>query len=149
MPSHDGVVRGRPRTACGSPPLFLTLAVVLGACTQTAVEDADPPASQADEAETLSAETREGPIVATVSLTPAAPRLGDSLVLTLAVAADTGVTVEMPVFGDALGRFGIVDYTPRREAGAGRWRRVDATLHLAVADERAPAHPAATGRIRR
>ena len=122
MPCQGGPrtssVRGRPRTACGSRPLFLLLAVVLGACTQPAVEDADPPESQPDEAETLSAETREGPITATVSLTPAAPRLGDSLVLTLAVAADAGVTVEMPVFGDALGRFGIVDYTPRREAGA-------------------------------
>ena len=82
------------------------------------MEDADPPASQADDAETLAAETRAGPIVATVSLAPSAPRLGDSLVLTLAVVADAGVTVEMPVFGDALGRFGIVDYTPRRMATA-------------------------------
>lgn len=96
----------------------LLLAVLLGACAEPAVEDADPSAPLADDAETLSAESRAGPVVATVSLTPAAPRLGDSLVLTLNVVADAGVTVEMPVFGDALGRFGIVDYTPRREASA-------------------------------
>lgn len=117
MPSHDRAralpVRRRARSQC------LLLAVVLGGCAEPGLEDADPLAPPPDNAETLSAETREGPIVATVSLTPAAPRLGDSLVLTLAVVADAGVAVEMPVFGDALGRFGIVDYTPRREAGAG------------------------------
>ncbi len=63
----------------------------------------------------LSAETREGPVVANVSLSPAAPRLGDSLVLTLEVRAKAGVTVDMPAFGDALGRFVIVDFTPRQE----------------------------------
>ena len=99
----------------GAPVL---LAALLGACVDPAVEDADTPAPQAEDAETLSAESRAGPVVATVSLTPAAPRLGDVLVLTLAVVADAGVTVEMPVFGDALGRFGIVDYAPRREAAA-------------------------------
>ena len=96
----------------------LLLAVLLGACVEPALEEADTPAQQTADAETLFAESRAGPVVATVSLTPAAPRLGDALVLTLTVVADAGVTVEMPVFGDALGRFGIVDYTPRREAGA-------------------------------
>ena len=96
----------------------LVLAVLLGSCAEPAPEDADASAPPTDDAETLSSESRAGPVVATVSLAPAAPRLGDSLVLTLTVVADAGVTVEMPVFGDALGRFGIVDYTPRREAAA-------------------------------
>ena len=96
----------------------LLLVALLGACAESAVDDAEPPAGPADDAESLSAESQAGPIVATVSLTPAAPRLGDPLVLTLSVVADVGVTVEMPVFGDALGRFGIVDFTPRREAAA-------------------------------
>ena len=106
------------RGARASPPALLLLAVLLGACAEPAGEHADPAAPDADDAETLSAQSRAGPVVATVSLTPATPRLGDSLVLTLDVAADAGVTVEMPVFGDALGRFGIVDYTPRREPTA-------------------------------
>lgn len=96
----------------------LLVGVLLGACVEPTVEEAETPAPQADGAETLSAESRAGPVVATVSLTPAAPRLGDALVLTLEVVAEAGVTVEMPVFGDALGRFGVVDYTPRREATA-------------------------------
>lgn len=96
-------------------PWLALLALVLGACGDPvpAETESSPPV---EEAATLSAETREGPIVATVSLTPAEPRLGDALVLTLAVVADAGVSVEMPVFGDALGRFGIVDYAPRRDA---------------------------------
>ena len=104
--------------ARASPPAFLLLALLLAACSEPAVDGTETPEPQADDAETLSAESRAGPVVATVSLTPAAPRLGDSLVLTLTVEADAGVTVEMPVFGDALGRFGIVDFTPRREAAA-------------------------------
>ena len=98
-----------PRAAC------LLLAFILAACAEPALEDPGPPALQTDDGQTLSAQSQAGPVVATVALSPAAPRLGDSLVLTLTVAADAGVTVEMPVFGDALGRFGIVDYTPRRE----------------------------------
>ena len=96
---------------------LLLLAVLPAACVDQTVNDAGPTTSQADDPETLAAESRAGPVVATVSLAPAAPRLGDSLVLTLTVVAEAGVTVEMPVFGDALGRFGIADYTPRREAG--------------------------------
>ena len=96
----------------------LLLVALLGACAESAVDDAEPPAGPADDAESLSAESQAGRVVATVSLTPAAPRLGDPLVLTLSVVAGAGVTVEMPVFGDALGRFGIVDFTPRREPRA-------------------------------
>lgn len=59
--------------------------------------------------------TEEGPIKATVSLSPPAPRLGDSIILTLTVLAEAGVVVEMPAFGEALGRFAILDFTPREE----------------------------------
>lgn len=64
----------------------------------------------------LVVETREGPVTATLTLDPAEPRLGDPLVLTLEVFAKTGVVVEMPAFGEALGRFAIVDFAPREEA---------------------------------
>ena len=87
---------------------------LLGACSEPAANT--PVAAQAeDAAEPLSAETRVGPVVAVVSLAPPSPRLGDPLVLTLTVSAEPGVTVEMPAFGDALGRFAIVDYAPREE----------------------------------
>ncbi len=63
----------------------------------------------------LTVETEQGPVLATVSLAPAEPRLGDLLTLTLEVVAEPGVIVGMPAFGDALGRFGIVDFQPREE----------------------------------
>ena len=96
-----------------------TLALLaLAACSPEVgpepLEPAGPPDENAAEAP-LSAETRHGPVTATVSLAPPSPRLGDSLVLTLTVAAEPGVAVEMPAFGDALGRFAIIDFAPRQE----------------------------------
>ena len=115
---------GRQRRARLSPQLALVCA--LAACGQgersspetDAGEERAADAATADAAAEgpLRAETREGPVTASVSLTPAAPRLGDPMVLTLVVKAAEGVTVQMPAFGDALGRFAIVDFTPRREA---------------------------------
>jgi len=63
----------------------------------------------------ISRVTEEGPVKVAVALTPAEPQLGDPLSLTLTVEAEEGVTVEMPAFGEALGRFSIVDFTPREE----------------------------------
>ena len=109
---------GRPprRFPRSSPALAAALAAcgLLGACSEPAANT--PVAEQAEDAAApLSAETRVGPVVAVVSLAPPSPRLGDPLVLTLTISAEPGVTVEMPAFGDALGRFAIVDYAPREE----------------------------------
>lgn len=51
----------------------------------------------------------------TLSLQPKKPRLGDALSLTLTVDAQPGIQVEMPPFGEALGRFAITSFTPRSE----------------------------------
>ncbi len=56
--------------------------------------------------------TESGPVVAEVRLGPVDPRLGDPLELELEVRAQPGVEVWMPEFGDALGRFSIVDFVP-------------------------------------
>ncbi len=106
----------------GCAPLALT------ACG-TDIQPEDPAASATSAVESpadtpLTAETREGPVTATVKLSPAAPRLGDALVLTLTVEAEPGVVVDMPAFGDALGRLAIVDFTPRHETTE------DGTLHM-------------------
>ena len=92
----------------------LALSALLTSCSEPAVESSAP-APVADAGEPLTAETREGPVSAVVSLAPAEPRLGDLLALTLSVEAKAGVRVEMPAFGDALGRFSIVDFAPRQE----------------------------------
>ena len=92
---------------------------VLAACSEA---PAPPPEAEETGTESadapLAAETREGPITATVSLSPSAPRLGDALRLSLVVEAAAGIAVDMPAFGDALGRFAITDYAPREEATA-------------------------------
>ena len=91
---------------------LLLAGALLAACTDRAVESTAP---EQPDAPPLQAETSDGPVRATVSLSPSAPRLGDALVLMLVVEAEAGVSVEMPAFGDALGRFAIVDFTPREE----------------------------------
>lgn len=101
--------------------LVLGLSAVLASCSQP--DDEGSPAgdsgvgdeSAAREDAPLAVETREGPVSASLTLSPSAPRLGDPLVLTLVVTAKAGVNVEMPAFGEALGRFAIIDFTPREE----------------------------------
>ena len=95
--------------------VLLTLTVALAACQPQAIADA--PADEPEVVSELSRVTSEGPVTATVALSPAAPRLGDTLRLSLTVAAKPGVRVEMPDFGEALGQFSILDFTPRLETG--------------------------------
>jgi hypothetical protein len=78
------------------------------------------PALAQVEGEAITRKTVLGPVIAEVTVTPAQPRLGDPITLTLEVNAEPGVTVEMPDFGEALGRFTIVEFTPstkRRDDG--------------------------------
>lgn len=102
--------------------LALGLSAVLASCSQpddlgpSVDESAAGDESGASEGTPLAVETREGPVSATVTLMPPAPRLGDPLVLTLLVTAKSGVAIEMPAFGEALGRFAIIDFAPREEA---------------------------------
>ena len=71
------------------------------------------------EDDTVQRTSELGPVKAVVSLGPLAPTLGDPLTLILVVESDSGVTVEMPAFGEALGRFSIVDYSPSKSTSAG------------------------------
>ena len=105
------------RSACATG-----LVVVLASCAQPEGNGADEQTAVGDsgtisqEAAPLVVETKQGPVTATITLEPAVPRLGDPLVLTLEVVAEAGVAVEMPAFGEALGRFAIVDFAPREQA---------------------------------
>ena len=72
-------------------------------------------ADGAPELEPLEATSESGPVRATVRLSPPAPAIGDSLSLSLEVRAAPNVELLMPEFGDALGRFSIIDFT-RSEA---------------------------------
>lgn len=105
----------------------LLTSVLLTACQPEATVEAP---AQPEAVPELSNVTREGPVTATVALAPAAPRLGDPLRLTLTVEAKPGVRIEMPDFGEALGRFSILDFTPRETPGedGGVIARQDYTL---------------------
>jgi hypothetical protein len=59
-----------------------------------------------------------GPVHVELVVTPASPVIGDILVLDFEVRAKAGVEVLMPEFGEALGRFEIVDFAPSQEQDA-------------------------------
>lgn len=64
---------------------------------------------------------RLGPVEVTTRLVPAAPLIGDEITLEIRVEAEPEVEVLMPAFGEALHRYTIVDFVPRRAVtGAGR-----------------------------
>lgn len=88
---------------------------LLGGCKKA--PESPAPATQ-PAVETLTQKNESGPVQATVTLSPKKPRLGDPLTLTLTVEAKPGVSVEMPPFGEALGRFSIASFTPRSETAA-------------------------------
>ncbi len=68
--------------------------------------------SAATAEEPLEKTTVVGPVRATVRIDPAAPVIGDPLVLEIEVQAAPGVELLMPEFGEALDRFVIVDFVP-------------------------------------
>ena len=117
------------------------LALTLAACgsPQSPESRSGGGEGAAGDTPTLSRVTAEGPVTVAVALTPAEPRLGDPLSLTLTVESEPGVTVEMPAFGEALGRFSIVDFTPREET------RPDG---VSVASQRYTLQPPMSGRQR-
>ncbi len=101
-------------TARQSLRVAALLALAAGCSGHRAKDDRSAKADQsANSAEALTKSSELGPVEATVEVTPAAPRLGDPITLTLTVTAAAGVEVDMPGFGEALGRFTIVDFTPR------------------------------------
>jgi hypothetical protein len=74
------------------------------------------PAAAADTGDALESTAERGPVVATVRLSPAAPAIGDPVVLVLEVRAEPDVELLMPAFGEALDRFTIVDFSTSEEA---------------------------------
>jgi hypothetical protein len=66
------------------------------------------PAAQAQEP--LRSEVVRGPVTVAISVAPAAPLLSDEPVFTLEVAAEPGIEVELPPFGDSLGGFVVRDF---------------------------------------
>jgi hypothetical protein len=76
---------------------------------------APSPAAAAD-GDALESTAESGPVVATLRLSPAAPAIGDPLVLVLEVRAEPDVELLMPEFGEALDRFAIVEFSKAETA---------------------------------
>jgi hypothetical protein len=68
--------------------------------------------------ESIERHTERGPVRVDLEISPAEPRIGDVVELRLEVRAEAGVEVMMPEFGEALGRFEIVDFAPSQEQDA-------------------------------
>ena len=65
--------------------------------------------------EQLRGETTRGPVRVELLVRPSAPVIGDVIELEIEVSAEAGVEVLMPEFGEALGRFEIVDFAPSED----------------------------------
>ena len=65
-----------------------------------------------EEGEALEQAFERGPVRGTLSLSPVEPVIGDVLTLDLEVVAEPAVELLMPEFGEALGRFEILDFAP-------------------------------------
>jgi len=85
--------------------LFGAIAIFLLIGSRGASEPAGSP-------ESLEGRVERGPVSVTLVLRPAAPVIGDVLELELEVRSEPDVEVLMPEFGEALGRFEIVDFAP-------------------------------------
>ena len=97
--------------------ICLALSLLVTACQQE-VEPVPPVSentAQAQDETPLSRETTIGPVHARVTMSPQKPVLGDLVTLTLDVDADAAVEVEMPEFGDQLGRFNIAEFRPSKQ----------------------------------
>lgn len=97
----------RSRFIVAAMAIFLGLTVAaLGAPAQP---DSDRSQSGGDE---LRGDSARGPVRAELVVRPAAPVIGDVIELELVVTSEPDVEVLMPEFGEALGRFEIVDFAP-------------------------------------
>ena len=61
-----------------------------------------------------SGRSERGPVSATIRVEPAEVRIGDPVTVTLAVTAEPGIELLMPVFGTSLDRFTILEFVPQR-----------------------------------
>ena len=88
--------------------------VSLWACGDSEESSVQPEAVAIEVKEGVEKEIQQGGLVVRTSVTPESLRLGDPFQLKLFVEGDSGIEIEMPPFGEALGRLTIVDFTPKQ-----------------------------------
>ena len=93
----------------------LFVAMLFFACGESEEVSVQPEAAIMETAsESVEKEIQQGGLLVRTMLTPKSLRLGDPFQLQITVEADTGIEIEMPPFGEALGRLTIVDFTPKQ-----------------------------------
>jgi hypothetical protein len=99
----------------------ILLGLVVVSALAAAAEEEGGNEWQSPDGEELRAETERGPVRVVLVVRPAEPVIGDVIELELEVRSEAGVEVLMPEFGEALGRFEIIDFAPNeRLDDAGR-----------------------------
>ena len=99
-------------------PFVMAAAVLMSGCAENTHQQQDPPqnvAVQPAQVPSVERETTLGPVHAVVRMTPENPVIGDPVTLSLEVDAEQDVRVDMPEFGDQLGRFNISDFKPAQK----------------------------------
>ena len=81
-------------------------------------------------ADRIERHAERGPVRVDLAISPAEPVIGDVIELQLEVRAEPGVEVLMPEFGEALGRFEIVDFAPSEEEDEAGGRLARQTYRL-------------------
>ena len=97
-------------------PLLWSFLSGLIACGE--VDDAGSAAPKPEEntlADSIENEVQQGGLIVRTTITPDTVRLGDPFTLELVVEGSTDLTIEMPPFGEALGRLTIADFTPKQQ----------------------------------
>ena len=96
--------------------LWLSVLFGLIACgEETESSLTDTKSEAAESVNSIEREVTQGGLIVRTTITPDAVRLGDPFMLELVVEGRTDIEVEMPPFGEALGRLTIADFTPKQQ----------------------------------
>lgn len=110
------MITNRESPASRARSVVLMLVVFSAFATGSALPQTDDVATASDAADAgqaISKQTTSGPVDVTLTLTPAAPVIGDAVTLKINVVAEENVEVLMPEFGEALDSFAIINFVPR------------------------------------
>lgn len=105
-------MRGRRLERRGARSFGGASALVLACILSLVLHAARALAVESDESEAIDRRYAQGPVEVELHVSPSKPRIGDVVELRIEAHAAPEVELLMPEFGEALGRFEIVDFAP-------------------------------------
>jgi hypothetical protein len=103
--------------------LLLSCMLLLGCGDNNFQVDKSIEVSQLLESEKIRNKIENGPISIQTLVYPKNPKLGDAITLEITVVAKESLLVNMPPFGEALGRFQIVNFQPQENTEDGNQKK--------------------------